>query len=208
MPLPELLSFIILVIGLALTPGPNMMLYISHTLSYGRTAGWATVAGITSAFVFHITATILGLTALLVAVPVAYDILRYAGIAYLLWLAYKNLQNKEWVTPNTLEIETRKPSYFYIRGFIGNILNPQTTILYFSLLPQFIHPENGRVWLQNIQLGGIQMLGSTLTNVLVVYLVSRASAGFLQNSTYQKWIRYTMSGLLAAFAIRLIFIKR
>jgi threonine/homoserine/homoserine lactone efflux protein len=204
----ELFSFIILVIGLALTPGPNMMLYISHTLSYGRTAGWATVAGITSAFVFHITATVFGLTALLLVVPVAYKILKYAGIAYLLWLAFKNLQNKEWVSANTVETDSKKPSYFYIRGFIGNILNPQTTILYFSLLPQFIHPEQGQVWLQNIKLGGIQMLGSTLTNVLVVYLVSQASAGFLQNSTYQKWIRYTMSGLLAAFAIKMIFNKR
>ena len=204
----ELLSYMILVVGLALTPGPNMMLYISHTLSYGRAAGWATVAGITSAFVFHISATILGLTALLVAVPVAYDILKYAGIAYLLWLAYKNLQSRAWTSAEKLEMESKPLSYFYIRGFVGNILNPQTTILYFSLLPQFIHPERGQVWLQNIQLGGLQMLGSTVTNVVIVYLVSRASAGFLQNTNYQKWIRYSMSGLLAAFAIRLIFIKK
>lgn len=205
---PELLSFIILVIGMALTPGPNMMLYISHTLSYGRNAGWATVAGITSAFIFHISATILGLTALLVAVPLAYKILQYAGIGYLLWLAYKNLQNKEWISPVAMQKENRKPSYFYVRGFIGNILNPQTTILYFSLLPQFIHPERGSVWLQNIQLGGLQMAGSTVTNLIIVFMVGKASGSFLQNRVYQKWIRYTMSGLLAAFAIKLIFIKK
>jgi threonine/homoserine/homoserine lactone efflux protein len=205
----DFIPFMLLVIGLALTPGPNMMLYISHTLSYGRMAGWATVAGITSAFVFHISATILGLTALLVAVPVAYSILKYAGIAYLLYLAWKNIQNKEWATAMVnLNDRDKKLSYFYIRGFIGNILNPQTTILYFSLLPQFIHPEQGRVWLQNIQLGGLQMLGSTLTNLLIVYIVSKASAGFLQNARYQKYIRYTMSALLAAFALKLLFSRK
>lgn len=201
-------TFIVLVIGMALTPGPNMMLYISNTIGYGRTAGLATVAGITTAFIFHITATILGLTALLVAVPVAYEVLKYAGIAYLLWVAYKNLKAREWVSSVNTEGVEKGMLYFYLRGFVGNILNPQTTILYFSLLPQFIHPEQGQVWLQNIKLGGIQMLGSTITNVLVVWLVSSASAGFLQNAKYQKYIRYTMSGLLAAFAIKLIFAKK
>jgi threonine/homoserine/homoserine lactone efflux protein len=208
----DLIPFILLVVGMALTPGPNMMLYISHTLSHGRRAGWITVAGITSAFVFHISATILGITALLVAVPIAYNILKYAGIAYLLFLAYKNLSNKEWVKPNAgmdiIAANDRPLSYFYLRGFIGNILNPQTTILYFSLLPQFIHPEIGKIWLQNIQLGALQMLGSTITNLLIVFIVSKASSAFLQNQAYQKYIRCTMSGLIALFALKLLFAKK
>ncbi|MFM9911229.1 MAG: LysE family translocator [Chitinophagaceae bacterium] len=204
----ELIPFLLLVIGMALTPGPNMMLYISHTISYGRNAGWITVAGITSAFIFHITATILGLTALLIAIPVAYSIVKYAGIGYLLFLAYKNFQNREWVTPSGLVYKEKKNSYFYFRGFIGNILNPQTTILYFSLLPQFIHNDKEQVWLQYIRLGGWQMLGSTITNLLMVLLVGKASAGFLQNRNYQKYIRYTMSILLATFAIKLLFLKK
>lgn len=203
-----MLSFVLLVVGMALTPGPNMMLYISQTLAYGRRAGVATVAGITSAFVFHISATILGLTALLVAVPVAYEALKYAGIAYLLWVAYKNLQAKEWVSSVATEEDRKSIRYFYVRGFVGNILNPQTTILYFSLLPQFIDPAQGQVWWQNIKLGAIQMLGSSATNLTVVCLVSGASAGFLQNPRYQKTIRYTMSGLLAAFAIKLLFARK
>ncbi|MBC7849044.1 MAG: LysE family translocator [Chitinophagaceae bacterium] len=207
MPAHELLPFLLLVIGMALTPGPNMMLYISHTLGHGRAAGWITVAGITTAFIFHITATMLGITALLIAVPIAYDILRYAGIAYLLWLAYKNLQTKEWINAETAG-QDRKLSYFYVRGFVGNILNPQTTILYFSLLPQFIHPERGRAWLQTLQLGAIQMAGSTITNLLIVFVVSKASAKFLQNAAYQKYIRYTMSSLLALFALKLLFSKK
>lgn len=182
-----------------------MMLYISYTLSYGRSAGWATVAGITSAFVVHISATILGLTALLLAFPVAYNALKYAGIAYLLWIAFRNLRGREWAAASAATAEKKHWSYFYLRGFVGNILNPQTTILYFSLLPQFIDPAAGQVWLQNIKLGAVQMLGSTATNMLLVWVVGGASGAFLQNPRYQRIIRYTMSALLAAFAIKLIF---
>lgn len=203
----ELIPFLVLVVGLALTPGPNMMLYISHTLSYGRVAGFATVAGITSAFVIHITATILGLTALLLTMPVAYQVLRYAGIGYLFFLAIKLFRNRDFLVSSQDPGQIHATWYYYQRGFIGNLLNPQTTILYFSLLPQFVSPEKGRVWLQNLQLGLLQMAGSTVTNLLVVLLVAQVSAGFIQNPVYQKWIRYAMSLLLAAFAVKLLFAR-
>lgn len=203
----DLIPFLVLVVGLALSPGPNMMLYISHTLSYGRAAGFATVAGITSAFLIHITATIVGLTALLVAMPVAYEVIRYAGIGYLFYLAIKLFLNRDFLVSNSDPGHVHPLFYYYKRGFIGNLLNPQTTILYFSLLPQFISPERGRVWLQNLELGLLQMAGSTVTNLLVVLLVASASAGFLQNPVYQKWIRYIMSLLLAAFALKLLFAR-
>ena len=132
----------------------------------------------------------------------------YAGITYLLWLAYKNLQQKQWQTPETINLKKKTASYFYIRGFVGNILNPQTTIRYFSLLPQFIRSGSEPRWLQNSKLGGLQMLGSTITNVLIVFLVGKAPAGFLQNSVYQKYIRYAISILLAAFALKLLFVKK
>ena len=74
MPFSELLSYVLLVVGFALTPGPNMMLYLTYTFEYGRKAGWATAAGIMSSFLVHITAIIFGLTALLVAMPHALDI--------------------------------------------------------------------------------------------------------------------------------------
>lgn len=201
------LPFIALVVGLALTPGPNMMLYVSHTLGYGPKAGFATVAGITSAFVVHISATILGLTALIIAMPLAYQVLRYAGIAYLFFLAYKLFRNRDFLVAGQQADHVHPAFYYYQRGLIGNLLNPQTMILYFSLLPQFVKPERGQLWWQYLQLGLVQMAGSTLTNVAVVLLVARASSGFIQNPSYQKGIRYIMSLLLAAFAIRLLFVR-
>ncbi len=204
MQLNELIPYMMLVVGMALTPGPNMMLYLAHTFEYGRGAGWATVAGITSAFIFHISATALGLTALIVAVPHGLDVIRYIGIAYLFYLAWKNLKAVSW---NTLkDTAPEKPlKHFYLKGLIGNLLNPGTVFLYFSLIPQFIQPERKNILLQNLQLGGLQMLGSTVTNCCIVFLAGFVTEAFFKNEKRQRWVRYIMSFLIAAFAVKLLF---
>lgn len=205
--LAELLPFMLMVTGMAILPGPNMMLYLSHTVNYGRKAGWLTVAGITSAFIVHISATILGLTALLLAMPTAYTALKYAGIGYLLYLAWKNYSAKP-ATINKKEDSAAKASFFfYLKGFVGNVLNPQTTLLYFSLLPQFLHPERGKIWLQNIQLGLIQMCCSTLTNLTVVYITAKITGSTVQKPSTQIIVRHVVSILLALFAIKMAFTK-
>ena len=150
MPLNELLIYISVVVGFALTPGPNMMLYLTYTFEYGRKAGWATVAGIVSAFIVHITAIVLGLTALLVAMPHALDLLRYCGIAYLFYLAIRNLKRVQWKKTDTAGNNEEGLGKFYFKGMIGNLLNPGSLFLYFSILPQFIHPDRGHVLGQNL----------------------------------------------------------
>jgi len=205
-PLNELLVYMIFVVGFALTPGPNMMLYLAHTFGSGRNAGWATVAGITTAFLFHIAATLLGLTALLVAYPQALDLLRYLGIAYLLWLAWNNLRTVKW-KPESGKGQGQALRHFYVRGLIGNLLNPGTLLLYFSLIPQFIHPERGQLVRQNLELCGWQMIGSTVTNTLVVLIAGFATEAFFRNEKNQLLIRRIMSLLIVAFALKMLFWK-
>lgn len=203
MPLHELLTYLFFVAGFALTPGPNMMLYLAHTFEYGRKAGWATVAGITSAFLFHLAAVVFGLTALLLRWPASLDLLRYAGIAYLLFLAWKNLRSVSWQTGNTSGA-TLSMKGFYGKGLIGNLLNPGTAVLYFSFIPQFIHPQQGHLLQQNMRLCLLQMAGSTLINSTLVYLGGFA-VKFLQEPAYQQRLRYVMSALIAIFAIKMLF---
>ncbi len=202
----ELLIYIGFVVGFALTPGPNMMLYLTYTFEYGRKAGWATVAGIASSFVVHITAIALGLTAILIAMPHALDVLRYCGIAYLVYLAITNLKTVTWKT-GTGVTENKGLGKFYVKGLIGNLLNPGAMFLYFSVLPQFMHPEQGHLLLQNLRLGGIQMLCSFITNCMVVYVAGFASQSFFKNEKYQRWVRYTMSFLIVLFAVKMLFLK-
>ncbi len=205
-PFNELLSFMAIVLVFALTPGPNMMLFLTYTFEYGRKAGWATAAGVVSSFVIHIMALILGLTALLVATPVALDVLRYLGIAYLIYLAIKNLKTVQWKEPGA-EKETRPFSYFFTRGFIGNLLNPGSLFLYFSLLPQYIHPEKGNIAFQNLLLGGLQMLGSFATNCTVIYFAGFATDTLFRNQRNQQRVRYVMSLLIILFALKMLYFK-
>jgi threonine/homoserine/homoserine lactone efflux protein len=206
MPFNELLLYMGFVVGFAITPGPNMMLYLAHTFEYGRMAGWATVAGITSAFLFHITALLLGLSALLMASPHALDVLRYLGMAYLFFLAWKNLKPVNWKS-NRAGKEIRSLKQFYLAGLIGNLLNPGTAMLYFSLIPQFIRPERGGILIQNLKLCGLQMLGSTVTNSVIVLLAGFATDAFFKNEQIQKWVRYAMSLFIVAFAVKMLFWK-
>ena len=202
----ELLVYIAFVVGFALTPGPNMMLYLTYTFEYGRKAGWATAAGVVSSFLVHITAIVFGLTALLVTVPHALDILRYCGIAYLLYLAVTNLKTVKWKTGEAT-VAHKGLAVFYVKGFIGNLLNPGALFLYFSVLPQFIHPERGSVLTQNLLLGGIQMLCSFITNCTVVYLAGFATDTFFKQERYQRIVRYTMSFFIVVFAVKMLFMK-
>ncbi len=206
MPFTELLSYMTLVIVFALTPGPNMMLYLAYTFEYGRKAGWATALGVVSAFIIHISAIVLGLTALLVANPAALEVLRYCGIAYLLYLAIRNLKTIKW---KTTAQENNIPGLqkFYVDGFVGNLLNPGSLMLYFSVLPQFIHPERGNIVLQNLMLGGLQMLGSFITNCTIIFFAGYAADTFFKNETYQQRIRYVMSALIVLFAVKMLFFK-
>lgn len=206
MPVSELIIYIIFVIGFALTPGPNMMLFLTYTFEYGRKAGWATAAGIVSAFVVHITAVVLGLSAILVAMPHALEILRYAGIAYLFYLAFRNLKTVSWKKAERIE-ESRNLLQFYFKGLISNVLNPGSLVLYFSLIPQFVHPERGHFLAQNLVLGGLQMAFSFLTNCSIIYFAGFATDAFFKNEKYQRWVRYAMSMLIIAFAIRMLFVK-
>lgn len=206
MPINELLAYITFVIVFAIVPGPNMVLYLTYTFEYGRKAGWATAAGIASAFVIHISAVVFGLTAILMAMPHSLDILRYFGIAYLFYLAFKNLRTINLDLKE--ETKTQLPlKRFYTRGFIYNLINPGSMVLYFLLIPQFIHPLRGHLLTQNILLGGLQMVFSFLTNCIIIFFAGFASRQFFTNVRYQRWLRYGMSAMIIVFAVKLLFTK-
>lgn len=205
MPLNELLTYIVFVIGFAISPGPNQMLYLTYTFEYGRKAGWATAAGIVSAFVVHLSAIILGLTALLISRPFMLDLLRYLGIAYLFFLAINNLKTRPW-KKNETTMNAQGLIHFYYKGLICNLLNPGSVVLYFSLLPQFIHADRGHFLAQNLLLGGVQMGFSFLTNCTIIFFAGYATHTFFKDEKNQNRLKYAMSFLIVVFAIRMFYI--
>src|SRR4051794_35996798 len=120
-----LLGFALLSLGIVLTPGPNMIYVISRSLSQGPTAGIVSLGGVALGFVFYMLCAAFGITALLFAVPYAYDALRFAGAAYLLWLAWQALKPGGRSPFQVKRLDVDGPRKLFAMGFVTNLLNPK-----------------------------------------------------------------------------------
>ena len=179
MPEPsKLLAFALVALGLALTPGPNMVYLISRSINQGRAAGLISLGGVALAFVLYLLCAALGITALLLTVPLAYDALRLAGALYLLYLAWQALRPGGRSPFQVRQLERDRPRKLFAMGFLTNLLNPKAAVLYLSLLPQFITPGHDNVLQQSLVLGSTQMAISLTVNAAIV-LMAGTIAGFL-----------------------------
>ena len=199
--LQEIALFALAAAVLALTPGPNMVYNVSRTLCQGRGAGLLSLAGVVVGFLFHLTMAALGLTAVLMAVPYAFDAIKFAGAAYLLWMAWQAVRPGGGSPFEPRALPHDRPAVLFRMGLLTNLLNPKVAVFYLSFFPQFLHPERGDVLLQSFVLGGVQIAVSTLVNFGIV-LGAAGIASFLQRSPgwmrAQRWIMGTVLGLLAA----------
>jgi threonine/homoserine/homoserine lactone efflux protein len=206
--LPELGWFALAALVLVLTPGPNMIYCISRTLVQGRRAGMLSLAGVLLGFVAHLMAATLGLSAVLLAVPVAFTVIKLAGAAYLLWLAWEAVKpgGSSPFQPRALPADP--PWKLFRMGLVTNLLNPKVAMFYLSLLPQFLHPERGGILLQSLQLGVLQIGISGGVNALLILGAAGISA-FLSRS--RGWLlaqRYLMGTVLAGLALRIAFMDK
>lgn len=173
-----LLAFAIVSLSMVCSPGPNMIYLISRSITQGRMAGFISLLGIMLGFIIYIIATMFGLTALFLAVPSLYEAVKWAGAAYLLWLAWNSIKPgaTSIMEPRTIAIEP--PRKLFLMGLMTNLLNPKIAILYVSLLPQFEDPEKGSLLLQGAVLGFTQITVSFIVNLLIVFTASRVAKWF------------------------------
>ncbi|MGY3031869.1 threonine/homoserine/homoserine lactone efflux protein [Bradyrhizobium sp. USDA 4354] len=135
-----LLAFALVCLGLVLTPGPNMIYLISRSITQGPAAGIVSLGGVALGFVFYMLCAAFGITALLLAIPFAYDALRLAGAGYLLWLAWQAVKPGGRSPFQVRKLAIDSPRKLFAMGFVTNLLNPKIAMLYLALLPQFIDP--------------------------------------------------------------------
>jgi threonine/homoserine/homoserine lactone efflux protein len=199
----EVALFALTALVLVLTPGPNMIYCVSRALSQGRMAGLVSLAGVLLGFVVHLVAATLGLTALLTAVPFAFDALRIAGAAYLLWLAWDALRPGGSSPFVTRRLPVDPTGRLFRMGLLTNLLNPKVAIFYLSFFPQFLHPERGDVLLQALQLGAVQVGVSGTVNALLILGAARISAFLARSGGWLRAQRYLMGTVLGALAVRL-----
>jgi len=198
-----LLGFALVSLGMVLTPGPNMIYLISRSITQGPSAGIVSLGGVALGFVFYLLCAAFGITALLFAVPYAYDALRLAGAAYLLWLAWQALKPGGRSPFQVKKMQADGPRKLFAMGFVTNLLNPKIAMLYLALLPQFIDPTVGSVLTQSLALGAIQIAISVSVNATIA-LTAGAIALFL--GTRPSWLlvqRWLMGTVLAGLAVKM-----
>jgi threonine/homoserine/homoserine lactone efflux protein len=175
-------------------------LALDHAGTRGRLLS---LGGVALGFVVYMLAAAFGITALLLAVPFAYDALRLSGAAYLLYLAWQAMKPGGRSPFQVKKLAIDSPRKLFLMGFVTNLLNPKIAMLYLALLPQFIDRADGSVLTQSLMLGAIQIAISVGINAVIamaagsiaLFLASRPSWALLQ--------RYLMGTVLAGLAVRM-----
>ena len=204
----NLVAFILLALGMVLTPGPNMIYLISRSISQGPASGLISLGGIALGFVFYVVCAAFGITALLFAVPFAYDALRLAGAAYLLWLAWQALRPGGSSPFHVRQLQHDGPRKLFLMGFLTSLLNPKIAMFYLALLPQFIDPAAGSVLAQSIILGFIQITVSVSVNTLITFAAGGIALFLRSRPLWSQAQRWLMGTLLAGFALRMAWEAR
>ncbi|MCS4233583.1 LysE family translocator [Stenotrophomonas sp. BIGb0135] len=203
--LSHLLAFGLLSLGMVLTPGPNMLYLVSRSICQGRAAGLVSLSGIAVGFLVYLLCAALGITALLMAVPHAYDVLRIAGALYLLYLAWQALRPGGRSPFELRELARDSPRRLFSMGLFTALLNPKIAVMYLSLLPQFIQPHgHGSVMAQSVALGLVQIATSLGVNALIVLAAGSIATFLAGRPRWQTLQRGLMGTVLGGLAVRML----
>lgn len=202
-PLNDWLLFAGAALLMALTPGPNMVYLISRSICQGRRAGVISLFGVVAGFLVHMFTAAVGLTALFMAVPLAYEILKWAGAAYLLYLAWQAVKPGARSPFEARDLPQDSPRKLFAMGFLTNLLNPKIAVFYLAIFPQFVSPANGSVFAQSVVLGLTQIVLSFAVNLSIALSAATLARWFQHNRRWLAVQRYVMGGVLAALAVRL-----
>jgi threonine/homoserine/homoserine lactone efflux protein len=201
--LPTLAAFALVVFGMALTPGPNMAYLVSRSISQGHPAGLISLTGTAVGFMIYLALAAFGLTVILMAVPFAYDALRFGGAAYLLWLAWNAVRPGGASPFQVSALPVSSPRRLFAMGLMTNLLNPKIALLYLSLLPQFVDPERGHVVAQSFILGGVQIIISLAVNATMIFAAGSIAKFLAERPFWARLQRWIMGGMLGGLAVRM-----
>jgi len=208
-PLDSLALYAVACVLLALTPGPNLMYLISRTLCQGRTAGIVSLAGTTTGLLFYALAAAFGLTAVFVAVPLLFDIVRWAGAAYLLWLAWDAVRPRgSGGLFARRDLPPIAPRVLYRTGILTSILNPKVALFYLALFPQFVDPARGSVLLQSLVLAAVQIAIAFAGDLLFVLAAASVARWLAERPAWVTAQRWVLGGVFGAIAVKLALDSR
>ncbi|MEA3125229.1 MAG: hypothetical protein QOD67_2248 [Caballeronia sp.] len=171
--MPDFLLFLAASIAITVAPGPDNLQVLARGISQGRAAGLVAALGFAAGISFHTTLAALGVAALLKSSPMAFEAVKLAGAAYLIWIGIKAIRSKGLSSAH--ERPSQPLAVVFRQSVIGNLLNPKVTLFFIVFLPQFVNPHGGQgVMLQMFELGGVFML-----QTVVVFSVFGIAAGMI-----------------------------
>lgn len=185
----RLYLFMAAALALLLIPGPAVLYITARSASQGRLAGFVSILAIETANLIQAAAAALGLSAILLSSALAFDVVKYLGAAYLIYLGIRKLMASD----NGLEDATVKRESLartYWQGFAVNILNPKTALFFFAFLPQFVDPSKGNIIAQNLLLGAVFVTMAIVTDSMFALVTSSLAGVLTGNKRFQALGRY------------------
>jgi len=187
MDISNLLTFFIASVVLLVVPGPAVLYIVARSIDQGKLAGIISVLGIGFGTIFHVAAAAVGVSAIIMTSALAFNILKYVGAAYLIYMGVRKLLNKE-ENPTTSDIKGKdqKASRIFFQGAIVNLLNPKTALFFFAFLPQFVTQNTMSPSVQIILLGTFFILLGTISDGIYALLAGSLTEMLKGNSKILK----------------------
>ncbi|HHP0463299.1 TPA: LysE family translocator [Vibrio harveyi] len=204
MNLDTLLAFGGIVFFLAIIPGPNALLILFTALTQSRRFAIANILGVALGFMIHAFVSAKGLSLLLSQSALAFNILKWMGVAYLVWLGINNLKSGLKLADQKLKldrkVEEQTLKQAFVKGLLTNLLNPKIVLFYLSIFPQFVQPEH--ILEQSMILGALQAGIVASWYLFVIFFAAKLKV-LLTSSKTSKWLNYVSGALFISFGVGL-----
>ncbi len=203
--LSSLYIFIIASLLLCLTPGPDNIYILTQGMTKSKKAAVITTLGLCTGLIFHTSAAAFGISMIFQTSLLAFNIVKYVGASYLLYIAYQIFKYRNKSINLNTEFLKEDLKALYIKGFLMNILNPKVSIFFLSFLPQFVSIEKGNIPFQMILLGIIFMLLTVIVFSLIGIIGNLLSSKLLQKTNILKYMNIMTSFILVILSLKLAF---
>ena len=202
------LAFLLTTLVVVATPGTGAVYTLAAGLSRGRRASVVAAVGCTLGIVPHMVATVTGVAALLHASATAFQVLKYAGVAYLLYMAWATVRDKEALTLDDGDTASVSAGRVILRGVLINLLNPKLTIFFFAFLPQFVSPDEPHSVVRMLALGGVFMLVTFVVFAAYGVLAASVRSHVTSRPRVMTWLRRSFAGSFVALGAKLALTAR
>jgi threonine/homoserine/homoserine lactone efflux protein len=203
-----LITFTVAAVALALTPGPDMLLVMTRSLAQGRTAGLVTLAGITVGCYLHGLVAGLSLSGAILIAPMIFDLIRWVGAAYLIWLAVAAFRGTGGMVLPGGQGSSLPVGSLFRQGLFTNVLNPKVALFFLALFPQFMRPDPGTVVMQALVLACVVSVVGFVVNGSIALVAGRFGEFLSTRPDFVRWQNRLLGSVFAALALRLAFDAR